>query len=266
MKAWSALRRQGVAPRFPCRDGRRTLRTALLVLVSCNLVLALTKAHRHLPVHPRPDKPSTAAFHNGARPVGFLLSRASTIAMAYASAAACGGGHGRAPEEMLSRAGRTWKRPAATLLCVELLATACSSLLWTLSALTRATRGPAAEALFMSASAALALWLGPVLFAHSEIACRLSLVASIEEEDCEGMEALRRAGEVVEGRKVQGFVVAMLLAQLEQAPAPAGAAAGGFVGAALHLIVKFLSCLVYTMFYQYCKKKHGKGGEKGKKD
>lgn len=187
------------------------------------------------------------------------------MATAYLSATSC---HrdGRALEEAFSRARQTWKRPAATLLCVELLATAFSSFLWTLSALTRATRGATSEALFLSASAALAVWLVPVLFAHSEIASKLSLVVAIEEEGCEGMEALRRAGELVEGRKVQGFVLAMLLAQLEQAApavlglADAAATAGDFMCASLHLIVKFLSCLVYTKFYQECKKNPGNKG------
>ncbi|CAA6672222.1 unnamed protein product [Spirodela intermedia] len=227
--------------------GEKTHQVATVVFLLCSLSLLLTRANRHL-------SPPGTAERRQLEPVGFLLSRASAVALVYLSTAACGG----AATEALDRARRTWRRPAATLLHIELLAAAWSSLLWALAALTRAISGTAMEALFIAAVMVIAVWLGPVLFAHSEIACKLSVVVAAAEEEREGAAALQRAEELVRGRRLQGFLLTAVLAQLDKSTAEA-AAAGSFTAAGFHIAAKFLSCVAYTKFYQECKKRHQGG-------
>jgi hypothetical protein len=106
-------------------------------------------------------------------PVGYryLASVASSVLAAYVAASATGRSDQR----------RTWTRPAATGLYVELLTAAMASLLHTLGAFLAAiVDGGRAAVVLVAASGSVALvgWLGPVLFAHSDIACRMNLVVA----------------------------------------------------------------------------------------
>lgn len=175
---------------------RSTVTAALLVLVACNLALALSGFS--------PPPPSAHDDDDAARvePVGYLASVASSVlAVCVASSAAR---HGRrrgrlSVEAVLREARRTWTRPAVTALYVELLTTAMASLLLTLRAFLGAAAatggGAGAELMAVSASAALVAWLGPVLFAHSDIACRMSLVVAAVEKgrDAGGRHPLSRS-------------------------------------------------------------------------
>lgn len=113
----------------------------------------------------------------------------------------------------------------------------------------------------VSGSVALMSCLGPVLFAHSEIACKLSVVVSVVEEDCEGMHALKRAQELVEGRMLRGFILTIVMAAVEQAPfVLLGFEKGGnwgiltfIVAGPVLLATKFVTYLVYTVFYYECR-------------
>ncbi|KAJ8497296.1 hypothetical protein OPV22_007848 [Ensete ventricosum] len=228
-----------------------TISMALLVLGISNLFLLLSK------IEASPGK--VKQFE----PLSFVGSRLSAMAMAYLSTATYAGKHHHTPGELLSRMLSTWRRPAITLAYVELFATASASLLMALRAFAGAAGDAAPEALVISGSLALLSCLGPVVFAHSEIACRLSLVVAVAEEDFQGMSALARAEELVREKKLQGFVLTAALGVAEQAVlAMFGCNNDGGVwgigtllfAAPVLLVLKFVTYFVYTMFYFECKK------------
>ncbi|CAL9758790.1 unnamed protein product [Musa acuminata subsp. burmannicoides] len=231
-----------------------SISTTLLVLIICNLFLLLSK------IEASPGKAKQF------EPLSFVGSRLSAMAMAYLSTATYAGkhhhSHSHSPGELLSSMLSTWRRPAITLAYVELFATASASLLLALRAFAGAAGEAAPEALVISGSLALLSCLGPVVFAHSEIACRLSLVVAVAEEDFEGMSALARAEELVKEKKLHGFVLTAALGLAEQAALTVfgcnddGAWGIGtllFAGPVL-LMVKFVTYFLYTMFYFECKK------------
>ncbi|WOL13492.1 hypothetical protein Cni_G22262 [Canna indica] len=232
-------------------EATSALSTTLLVLVSCNLLLLLLSK-------PPPNK--SMQFE----PLTFFASRLSAVLMAYLSTSIYAGSRRwYSPQKLLSRLLWTWRRPALTAAYVELFATSSSSLLMALRALAGATRGEATlEALAIAGSLALLARLGPVLCSHSEIACRLSLVAAVVEEDCAGMSALRRAEELVGERKLQGLALTVGLGFAEQAALMVlGIKNGGggvwsliFAGPVV-VVMRFFTYLAYTVFYFECKKR-----------
>ncbi|KAG1326953.1 hypothetical protein COCNU_01G008870 [Cocos nucifera] len=224
----------------------------LLVLISCNFVLLLSK------LNPSPSADGKAM---AVEPISFIGSRLSVLVMAYVSTFTYVGSDHLSLEQLFLRMRQTWRRPAITLMYIELFATASASLLLLLRAFAGATRGMFLEALVVSGSVALLSCLGPVLFAHSEIACKLSIVVSVVEEDCEGLHALKRAQELVEGRMLRGFILTIVLAAVEQAPLVVfGFDKGGnwgiltfIVAGPVLLVTKFVTYLVYTVFYYECR-------------
>lgn len=102
----------------------------------------------------------------------------------------------------------------------------------------------------------------------------VGLVMSVLEDGCWGLEALSRAGEVVKGRRLQGFAIATILLVAE------GVFTGGYglgigkslaqgerVGVTGVIVVivlqllKVLSMTVYTVFYCECRVMNHKQGE-----
>lgn len=215
----------------------------LLVLLSTNLFLLLY----HSPMPPIAWK--VDAFD----PLNFVLSRISSILMVYIATTACSKQH-PSFESLLSRIHRTWRWPIITLCHVELYYTASASLLMVLKELATSTSSTTTEVVVIVGLVGSLLWAGPMLWAHSEITCKMSLVMSIvEDEGWEGgMEATKKAGAVVEGRRFQGFVLTVVMGMIERAGV-------GAVGVLLRFFVWF----VYTGFYLECKKGgyggHGKG-------
>ncbi|EAZ01923.1 hypothetical protein OsI_23949 [Oryza sativa Indica Group] len=239
---------------------RSTVTAALLVLVACNLALALSGFS--------PPPPSAHDDDDAARvePVGYLASVASSVlAVCVASSAAR---HGRrrgrlSVEAVLREARRTWTRPAVTALYVELLTTAMASLLLTLRAFLGAAAatggGAGAELMAVSASAALVAWLGPVLFAHSDIACRMSLVVAAVEDGYQGRAAVDRAEALVTGRRARGIAIALAASLVEQAPSRwCGDGAPAFVVVPAVLAARLAACYACAAFYYQCRAHHDK--------
>jgi hypothetical protein len=207
---------------------------------------------------------------------GTWSSMASTVVAAYVASAACGGGggHGRGRrrlprlEGLLAEARRTWARPAATALYIELLTTAMASLLLTLRAFlcaAGAAGGAAVGLLTVSGSVALVGWLAPVLFAHSDIACRMSLVvACAEEEGYAGRAAVQRAEALVAGRRARGFAVGVAAAAIEQVPAwLCGDGAPALVLGPAVLAAKIAACCACAAFYHNCRRRHDRVSDGG---
>jgi hypothetical protein len=121
---------------------RRTAVTvALLVLAFCRLALGLIS--RVLATREGDDDPSVRRVEL----VGYLASVASSVLAAYVAAWASDTRHGGrrrtrlSAAALLAEARRTWARPAATALYVELLTAAMASLLLTLVAFLGAIGG-----------------------------------------------------------------------------------------------------------------------------
>lgn len=244
--------------------GKSTVSTTILVLAACNLFFLLTNLKPQPPI-PVDAPPEGTGHQMGLEPISFIASRLSVVAMAYLSAVVYVGKHPTL-EELSSRMQRTWRRPAVTLMYIELFATAVASLLLALATFARAVEGAAQGALLVSGSIALLSYLGPALSPYSDIACKLGLVVSVVEEGSEGMEALKRAGELVQGMKLQGLVLTTVLTVVEQAPFMVfGPEKGGNWSATsliligpMNLVMKFFTYLGYTMFYHECKKRECK--------
>lgn len=231
---------------------RSTATAALLVLVACNLALGLSKL-----------SPPPSAHDDPARvePMGYVASVASTVLAAYVASAACRvlGGFSLEIESLLAEVRRTWTRPAMTALYIELLTTAMASLLLTLRAFLGAVSGAAAGLMAVSGSVALVGWLGPVLFAHSDIACRMSLVVAAVEEGCEGRAAVERAEALVTGRRARGIAIAVAASVIEQAPTwCCGDHAPAFVVGPAVLAAKLVACYAISAFYYECRNRHDK--------
>lgn len=232
---------------------RSAITVAVLVLAGCHLALTVTK------VPPPRDSQAEAAR---LEPVGYLASMASTILAAYVASAACdvrGRGRRLPLSALLAEWRRTWARPTATALYIELLTTAMASLLLTLRAFLAAasSSGGAAQGLLaVSASAALVVCLGPVLFAHSDIACRMGLVVAAAEEGHVGAAAVRRAEELVTGRRARGIAVSLLVGAIEQAPVwLCGAAAPALVVGPAVLVAKVIAWCACATFYYDCRRR-----------
>lgn len=246
---------------------RSTVTVALLVLACCHAALALSNLSA-----PHDDDDPAAAVR-GVEPVGYLASMASTVVAAYVASATCGGGHGRGRrrrrlEDLLAEARRTWARPAATALYIELLTTAMASLLLTLRAFLGAAGGASAAVGLLTDSGSVALvgWLAPVLFAHSDIACRMSLVvAAVEEEEgYAGRAAVHRAEALVAGRRARGFAVGLAAAAIEQVPAwLCGDGAPALVLGPAVLAAKIAACCACAAFYYDCRRRRDRVGDGG---
>lgn len=113
-----------------------------------------------------------------------------------------------------------------------------------------------------------------VFYVYLGMVWMVGLVMSVLEDGCWGLEALSRAGEVVKGRRLQGFAIATILLVAE------GVFTGGYglgigkslaqgerVGVTGVIVVivlqllKVLSMTVYTVFYCECRVMNHKQGE-----
>ncbi|KAF8687215.1 hypothetical protein HU200_042883 [Digitaria exilis] len=235
---------------------------ALLVLASCR-----ASSSSPSPTTLDDDDPAAA---RGVEPVGYLASVASSVLAAYIASAATSRTRRRrlSPGALLAELRRTWARSMATALYIELLTAAMVLLLSTLGELLSSIAGDgslAAGILAASGSVALAGWLGTVLFAHSDIACRMSLVvAAVEEEEeeevyYEGASAcVRRAEQLVAGHGVRGAAVGLVAGAIEQAPAwlCGDGAAPAVVFGLVVLAAKVVACCACAAFYYDCRRRH----------
>jgi hypothetical protein len=242
---------------------RSAVTVALLVLACCRLTLCFPGLSAPLSSLSR-DADHGDPVARRVEPVGYLASVASSVFAAYVAASAT---RRRRDEQrlrlaagaLLVEARRTWARPAVTALYVELLTAAMASLLHTLGTYGRdRRRGGSAAAGLMAAtgSVALVVWLGPVLFAHSDIACRMSLVVAAVEDGHAGAAAVRRAEALVVGRRARGLAVGLVAGAIEQAPAwLCGDGAPALVLAPAVLAAKVAACCACAAFYYDCRRR-----------
>ncbi|XP_072963756.1 uncharacterized protein [Typha angustifolia] len=214
--------------------------STILVLVFSNLVLTLLCMLDHSPS----DTKKLMRFE----PLKYIISKLFAILMVYSATVSYD--HRLSIEEMISRIRRTWKGLITTLIYVEIYAVAFSSLLSMLKGLLGLTDGVVMTIFVVLGLVALVSHLWSVLFAYSDIACKISMVVSIMEDGYEGLGAIERAEEITKGRKTQGFFLVVAMTLVEQA-VPLR-----WHGLVL-LLVHYISCNAYTLFYYECKRGHG---------
>ncbi|XXG51723.1 hypothetical protein AAC387_Pa03g0231 [Persea americana] len=198
--------------------------------------------------------------------VTYALSLFLTVVMIYATAASYSSKQLNLKELILTIA-RTWKRPLVTSLYIALLGIGYAMLLMPLIVLLVGTaKGSVIFIVFGVLIALLLLCLSIYLGAI----WNLGLVISVVEERFSGMKALGRAEELIKGRKLQGFVLSLLLALIYWV------FTGLFVfkavdinlAKATRLVIELVFmnviclwqlflCMVFTVFYFQCKKSHG---------
>ncbi|KAK1269157.1 hypothetical protein QJS04_geneDACA013830 [Acorus gramineus] len=92
----------------------------------------------------------------------------------------------------------------------------------------------------------------------------VSLVASVLEEDCYGMEAIKKARELTKGRRLQGFalvliisVVSFVVVALVNPKQASGSMVQTVMAMFIGCLFKMIMFMVFTVFYYDCKKSSG---------
>lgn len=163
-------------------------------------------------------------------------------------------------ENLHIRLQKSWKQTTITMMYIELLNTASSSLLLMLASLGRSAKGAASEFAVITGAVFLISWLAPLLFVHSDAACKISLIVSVAEEGYKGEKALERANELVKERKVAGFSLMVLTVIIDQAVCKMCRFWSAI--SLVQLLPMFFTYLLYTSFYYDSKKKFCPKGEK----
>ena len=135
---------------------------------------------------------------------------------------------------LLSSSQTQWKRVFVTSIFTELIAFNCSSLLLVLGyPLHHANRFRGTNLLKFTMA-----MTGFGLFVFVHLACQLSLVVSSVEESSHGLFAIRRAAEIIRGRRLQSFVLTALMLLLD-----------ALVSAPVGIVFLLLWCSVYSVLY-----------------
>ncbi|XP_031282907.1 uncharacterized protein LOC116141548 [Pistacia vera] len=118
----------------------------------------------------------------------------------------------------------------------------------------------------------LAAILAIILYLYVAQIWGLGLVISAVERDCKGGTAVKRARKLLEGRKLEGFFIMLILFLLsvpiyilfyvtltddDDELGVIAQIAFGFVATLLFCVVTFFSFVVFTLFYHECKQSYG---------
>ncbi|XP_058113314.1 uncharacterized protein LOC131256439 [Magnolia sinica] len=166
----------------------------------------------------------------------------------------------------MMRIGGSWKRPMITSFYVSLISAAYGLLIMGLSIfIVMATDG-----VILTVLCSLLGLSGSLFYVYLTAVWMLGLVISIVEEDCYGMKALGKAGELIRGRKLQGFALMLLLyittmailvvyfcAMRVMKQMTAARLVTWAIVFCLIWVVKLFMYVVNTVFYYECKKTNG---------
>ncbi|XP_062194892.1 uncharacterized protein LOC133898279 [Phragmites australis] len=196
----------------------------------------------------------------------YLGHLASTAAIVDAASSACAGRH-LPVQGLLLKLAASWKGPLVTGLYSTLLSVGYTALSVSLIAVPVlnmfAAGGEPSSRLAIVVAAGVAA-AARLLYIYLTMVWAVGVVVSVLEDGCRGLEALHRAGEVVRGRRAQGFLIALVLTIGDAVVGFEGTSGGSrrwrdVFGCAVHLLLKTFAPMVYTVFYHECKRSHGDG-------
>ncbi|XXG58387.1 hypothetical protein AAC387_Pa04g0708 [Persea americana] len=274
--------------KIPLRNGKLMLSIALFLLIPSSLLFlsnhftlkpsfidAFTKAYivRNTDLEPPEYVELLEAIK---KDVGIIVSEEtifilasctisffSTIALIYAAAAAyCW--EEIAPKELFVLIRRMWKRPALTWSYVALFNLGYLFVGASLIGVLVLFAGD--PVLLIGLGGFGALFFVFMMYLYLSVFWRIGLVVSVVEKDCYGMGAIWKAGELMKGRKLQGFCLSLVLTLVEMVICVflgfqmegVGRTEAARLGMGLALIsatglVDLFACVVYTVFYCDCK-------------
>lgn len=199
----------------------------------------------------------------------FVFLVATSFASLFFSAAtiiasaATFGGKGLYLKDLLSRLWMSWKRAFVTLFYVTLLNLGYS--IFVISFVLPLVLTVGIE-FIMSAFHVTAI-AATIFYCYLSVVWNLAIVVSVLEEKC-GIEALGKAGRLVEGMKLEGFLLNLVFGALYYVLFQVFKTISGNRSEAMILTVSLLcldflrlirmfSMVAYTVLYRECKKSHG---------
>ncbi|KAK1267967.1 hypothetical protein QJS04_geneDACA022885 [Acorus gramineus] len=160
-------------------------------------------------------------------------------------------------DAMLSDIKWAWKGPAITSLYFAAFAMAYMFGIVIVSML---IKGAAGAVVLIAVVVILTSLYGLYLIAVGMV----SLVTSVLEEDCYGMEAIKKARELTKGRRLQGFelvliefVVNLVVVALVNPKQASGSMVPTVMTMFISCLFKMIMFMVFTVFYYDCKKSSG---------
>eukprot|EP00262_Sarcandra_glabra_P003423 TRINITY_DN14111_c0_g1_i1.p1 TRINITY_DN14111_c0_g1~~TRINITY_DN14111_c0_g1_i1.p1 ORF type:complete len:321 (+),score=33.97 TRINITY_DN14111_c0_g1_i1:73-1035(+) len=279
------------ALRIPCRNAKLMLSITLFMILSyCLLLLGnqfsinplifdLITKYFSLPTKD-PRSPEYAEMLNsiqkdikilvGIEVIFFaaicVVSVLKTMAIIYVSTMAYSGKQ-LSFKELFLTIRRTWKRPVITWLYVTLL---CVGYVTLLVVVVGVFFVLAKGSLVLVALVVLLSILALLFYAYLAVVWILGLVVSVVEEGFCGVKALGKAEELIKGRRLQGYFLALLISLVsipisttlghmmgDVHKTAAARLAIGLVGITLACILDIISIALYVVFYCECKKSHG---------
>ncbi|KAK8954892.1 hypothetical protein KSP39_PZI001690 [Platanthera zijinensis] len=187
--------------------------------------------------------------------VSCAISAFSMMVMVNSSLLACSGQQSTLRDVML-RMKSNWLPVFVTYIYFALLYTGYTVLSVCFIAVPMLTANGSAVSVGAGGVAGL---LARLLFAYLAAVWTVGLVVAVAEEGCFGLEALWRGGEMVRGRKIQAFLISLMLLFGDGVLAAGygfagtGNAAGVILVNAL-VMMKMFTHTVYTVFYLQCRK------------
>ncbi|KAG0479901.1 hypothetical protein HPP92_010759 [Vanilla planifolia] len=186
----------------------------------------------------------------------YVVSTTSTIVMVHSSLLVYSGKHAGL-SDVFSKVKSTWLRVFTTCIYSSMLYMGYTALSVGMIAVPLLRASGAIESIVLGGLLAL---LARLLLVYLTMEWMVGVVVSVAEENCYGLEALRRGGETVKGKRLQGFIIALVMFFAE------GILSGGYgvlraknamsfiVMGFLIVLMKLFSHLVYSLFYCECRK------------
>ncbi|KAK1267779.1 hypothetical protein QJS04_geneDACA013829 [Acorus gramineus] len=187
----------------------------------------------------------------------FIISLYNLVSVVYSSAVTY---HDKALTlgAMLSDIKWAWKGPAITSLYIAAFAMAYMFVIVIISMLI--IKGAAGAVVLI----AVVVILTSLYYLYLMAVWMVSLVTSVLEEDCYGMEAIKKARELTKGRRLQGFalvliisVVSFVVVALVNPKQASGSMVQTVMAMFIGCLFKMIIFMVFTVFYYDCKKSSG---------
>ncbi|KAM0939225.1 hypothetical protein DsansV1_C21g0168351 [Dioscorea sansibarensis] len=171
-------------------------------------------------------------------------------------------------KDLFSMIKRRWKGPVITRVYFSILWIGYTVLSVCLIAILMLNSNGSVGVFLFSGFIAL---LARLFYVYLSMVWMMGLVISVLDEACYGLEAMGRAGELIKGRRLQGFFISFTLLCLDTTvigiysliistvhPQLKVQKVGGMLILIVSVLLKIFSQMVYTLFYYECRKRQGK--------